>query len=239
MGRGRSRRRKQRKRRSKQDAICLPPPQQPPLAQSIDRSADSDMSMPSAEMALVASESARHDNASKPINRQARRKARRERAKEKKRLGNLVLAEATPATASDDYLITKDQHSLGDPGGAQSPQPEQASADGDGFDASVGAAVESLSHSVASQLEAADAGARSASVAAKLSTAASRGRALTDPRETMLAKLRRWAASLLAIRRGTPARKESQPDVEQLLVIRSELAIIQKRLDKMIGSSRS
>ncbi len=64
-----------------------------------------------------------------------------------------------------------------------------------------------------------------------------RMRALTDPNAKMLTKLRAWILSKFGPRQSREVTTETQHSVDQLLSLQSDLAAIQKRLDRMIASA--
>jgi len=66
-------------------------------------------------------------------------------------------------------------------------------------------------------------------------TALPRMRALTDPNAKMLTKLRAWILSKFGPRQSREVATEAQHSVDQLLSLQSDLAAIQKRLDRMIA----
>jgi len=64
-----------------------------------------------------------------------------------------------------------------------------------------------------------------------------RMRALTDPNAKMLTKLKAWILSTFGPRPSREVATEAQHSVDQLLSLQSDLAAIQKRLDRMIAGA--
>lgn len=287
MGRGRSRRSKPRKQGSKQDVICLPPPQEPPIAQKLEIDAHksaiplSGDRLNDGSAGLILSDPAQTTQKPLPMNRQERRRAKRRDAKAKKRRGKLMAGTSAPdvlTTMPDNEgqkhwqsapLQVPSKDSAADQLGAGTaqqtpkypaaasapplmPSPEDylasASAQNGAAPEKDNAALTAPNAKVPKQDTGTDSHSdQGASKSQKQKTPTSsparkvdataplpRNRTLADPNEKLIGKLKRWMRSLILKKKASPPAAKGRIDLEALIVLRTDLASAQARLDKMI-----